>query len=122
MKLAALHLYVHQLDRALEFYQHRLGLPLKADARDRGWCCFALDAVDLVLEAVAPDAPEDEQSLVGRRSGIVFAVDDIQAGQQVLAARGVPFHGPPERAATGGWTSRFEDPDGNELQLVQPGA
>lgn len=120
MKLAALHLYVHHLDRAQEFYQRRLGLALKADGREQGWCRFALGAVDLVLEAVPPDAPEDAQALVGRHAGIVFAVDDIQAQQQALAARGVPFRGPPERRAEGGWLSRFEDPDGNELQLMQP--
>jgi predicted enzyme related to lactoylglutathione lyase len=72
-----------------------------------------------VVEAVAPDADEDEQALVGRHTGLSFAVDDIQAAQQSMAARGVPFASTPERQAWGGWTTSFEDPDGNALQLVQ---
>jgi catechol 2,3-dioxygenase-like lactoylglutathione lyase family enzyme len=119
MKLSALRLYVHQLDRALDFYARRLGLPLKVDGRSQGWCVFALGDVDLVVEAVAPDAPEDEQMLVGRHTGLSFAVDDIQREQQAMAARGVPFEGAPEQQAWGGWLTTFEDPDGNQLQLVQ---
>lgn len=119
MKLSALRLHVHRLDRAIDFYGQRLGLPLKVDGRRQGWCVFALGDVDLVVEAVAPDAPEDEQALVGRHTGISLAVDDIQAQQRALAARGVPFAGEPERQAWGGWLTAFEDPDGNELQLVQ---
>lgn len=119
MKLSALRLYVHRLDRAHDFYAHRLGLTLKADGRAQGWCVYALGEVDLVVEAVAPDAPEDEQALVGRHTGLSFAADDIHARQQALQARGVPFQGAPARQAWGGWLSTFEDPDGNELQLVQ---
>lgn len=119
MKLSALRLYVHSLDRALDFYAQRLGLPLKVDGRSQGWCVFALGDVDLVVEAVAPDAPEDEQALVGRHTGISFAVDDIQVRQQALQQRGVPFRSPPELQRWGGWLTTFEDLDGNELQLVQ---
>jgi predicted enzyme related to lactoylglutathione lyase len=120
MKLSALRLYVHRLDRAADFYGTCLGLPLRVDGRRQGWCVFDLGGgVDLVVEAVAPDADEDEQALVGRHTGLSFAVDDIQAAQQALAARGMPFDAAPERQAWGGWTTSFEDPDGNALQLVQ---
>lgn len=119
MKLSALRLYVHSLDRAHDFYANRLGLALKVDGRTQGWCVYALGEVDLVIESVAPDAPEDEQALVGRHTGLSFAADDIGLRQQALQARGVPFRGAPEQQAWGGWTSSFEDPDGNELQLVQ---
>lgn len=119
MKLSALRLYVHRLARAHDFYHQRLGLPVKLDGHRQGWCVYALGEVDLVVEAVAPDAPEDEQALVGRHTGISFAVDDIVAAQAELAARGVPFESAPERQAWGGQTTTFEDPDGNQLQLVQ---
>jgi catechol 2,3-dioxygenase-like lactoylglutathione lyase family enzyme len=120
MKLSALRLFVHRLDRAADFYGTRLGLPLRVDGHDRGWCVFDLGGgVDLVVEAVAPDADEDEQALVGRPTGLSFAVADIQAAQQSLSALGVPFASAPERQAWGGWTTCFEDPDGNALQLVQ---
>lgn len=119
MKLSALRLYVHRLDRATEFYGQRLGLPLKVDAHALGWCVFALGDIDLVVEAVPPDAPEDEQALVGRHTGISLAVDDIRLGQQALSERGVPFQSAPELQGWGGWLTTFEDPDGNALQLVQ---
>lgn len=120
MKLSALRLFVHRLDRAAEFYGHQLGLPLRVDDRNRGWCVFDLGSgVDLVVERVPPDADEDEQALVGRPTGLSLAVDDIRAAQQRLAARGVPFDGAPVCQSWGGWTIGFEDPDGNGLQLVQ---
>ena len=119
MKLAAVRLWVHRLDRAIDFYGQRLGLALKVDGRPLGWCVFALDGVDLVVECVDADAPEDEQALVGRQTGLSLAVSDIRAEQDRLAARGVPFVAAPELQAWGGWLSGFEDPDGNELQLVQ---
>lgn len=120
MKLSALHLHVHRLDRAADFYGTRLGLPLRVDDRRQGMCVFDLGGgVDLVIEAVAPDADEDAQALVGRPTGLSLAVDDIQAAQQALRARGVPFGSAPVRQAGGGWATTFEDPDGNQLQLVQ---
>lgn len=120
MKLSALRLYVHRLERAADFYGACLGLPLRVDGRRQGWCAFDLGGgVDLIVEAVAPDADEDEQALVGRPTGVSLAVDDIQAAQVALTARGVPFASTPQRQADGGWTTSFEDPDGNQLQLVQ---
>lgn len=119
MRLAAVRVQVHGLDRALDFYGRQLGLPLKVDGRPLGWCVFALGEVDLVIESVASDAPEDEQALVGRPTGLSLAVTDIQAEQDRLAARGVPFVGQPELQAWGGWLTSFEDVDGNQLQLVQ---
>lgn len=120
MKLSALRLFVHRLDRAADFYGRQLELPLRVDGRDQGWCVFDLGSgVDLVVERVAPDAGEDEQALVGRPTGLSLAVDDIRAAQQRLAAQGVPFDGAPEHQSWGGWITGFEDPDGNGLQLVQ---
>lgn len=119
MKLSAVRLYVHRLDRAHDFYARRLGLPLRVDGRAQGWLVFALGDVDLVVEAVPPDAPEDEQVLIGRHTGLSFAVGDIHARQSALAAQGVPFPSTPALQAWGGWLTTFEDPDGNQLQLVQ---
>ena len=121
MKLCALRLYVRRLDRAQDFYAQRLGLPLRLDGRAHGWLVFALGATDLVVEAVAPDAPEDEQVLVGRPTGIVLEVNDLQAAMQALAAAGVPLQGQPVLRAWGSRLMTFEDPDGNELQLMQAG-
>lgn len=119
MKLGAIRLFVRELAVARRFYQSLLALPLSHDGSTQGWCTFDLGGVHLVIESVPPDAPEDEQALVGRFSGVSFAVDDIQAEHARLRAAGVWFDGPPEQQAWGGWLASFEDPAGNQLQLAQ---
>jgi predicted enzyme related to lactoylglutathione lyase len=58
------------------------------------------------------------RALVGRFTGISFAVDDIAAEHSRLAAAGVPFDGAPELQAWGGWLATLRDPAGNQFQLV----
>lgn len=117
MKLAAIRLFVHELAAARRFYESTLGLRVQHAADD--YCVFELGGPTLVLERVDPDAPEDEQALVGRFSGVSFAVADIQIAWRQLQAGGVFFSAAPERQAWGGWLATFEDPAGNRLQIVQ---
>lgn len=118
MKLSAIRLFVHELGAARRFYESTLGL--RVQQAGAGYCTFDLGAnVSLVLESVDPDAPEDDQALVGRFSGVSFAVTDIQVAYRQLQAGGVFFSGAPERQAWGGWLATFEDPAGNQLQIVQ---
>lgn len=119
MKLAALRICVRDLDAARAFYAQRLGLRLVADGRGDGYCVFDAGGVDLVVEAVPADAPADDQALVGRFTGISFAVADLAATHARLAAAGVRFLGPPELQNWGGRLATLEDPDANRLQLVQ---
>ncbi|WP_397532382.1 VOC family protein [Roseateles sp.] len=119
MKLASVRLFVRDLAAALPFYQQQLGLTLKAGGPAAGFCVFDAGVLDLVLEAVPPEAPADEQQLVGRFSGLSFSVDDIQAQHAALLTAGVPFIEAPDRQAWGGWLASFKDPAGNVLQLVQ---
>lgn len=118
MKLSAIRLFVHELGAARRFYESTLGLPvLHAGA---GYYTFDLGSgVSLVLESVHPDAPEDDQALVGRFSGVSFAVADIQVAYRQLQAGGVFFGAEPQRQAWGGWLATFEDTAGNQLQIVQ---
>ncbi|MFM2121128.1 MAG: hypothetical protein RL722_2596, partial [Pseudomonadota bacterium] len=74
---------------------------------------------DLVVERVAPDAPHEEQVLVGRFTGLSFNVKNIAQLCQELDARGVQFTGRPERQPWGGTLATLRDPAGNELQLVE---
>ncbi len=76
--------------------------------------------MDLVVETVAGDAPEEDRVLVGRFTGLSFTVPDVAAKHRELAARGVPFSGPPESQQWGGRLATLGDPSGNELQIVQP--
>ncbi|MCA0240546.1 MAG: VOC family protein [Proteobacteria bacterium] len=118
MTIGAARVFVWDLDAAKRFYAEALGLSMKADGSAHGYCVFRA-AIDLVVEAVAPDAPAEERALVGRFTGLSFAVADAQAAYEALAAVGVAFSGPPERQAWGGVLATFSDPSGNELQIVQ---
>ena len=51
---------------------------------------------------------------------INFAVTDIAAAAERLAARGVAFMRLPSPEPWGGWIATFADPDGNLIQLLQP--
>jgi predicted enzyme related to lactoylglutathione lyase len=120
MFFSAARIFVGDLDRARRFYAGRLGLPIKADGPQHGYCVFALGDVDLVVEEVGADAPPDERAMVGRFTGLSFGVDDLAATHARLSAAGIHFTGPPERQVWGGWLATFADDEGNQLQLVQP--
>jgi catechol 2,3-dioxygenase-like lactoylglutathione lyase family enzyme len=119
MKLAAVRLFVRDLTAARDFYAAQLGLRLQHDGTADGFCVFDVHGIDLVIEAVPDDAPADEQALVGRFTGLSFAVEDIAATYARLVAAGVQFAGPPQRQFWGGTLATLSDPAGNELQLVQ---
>jgi extradiol dioxygenase family protein len=119
LKLAALRIFVRDIVAARDFYAGALGLMLIADGSADGYCVFDLGGADLVVEVVPDDAPADEQALVGRFSGVSFAVEDIVATHGRLQAQGVEFSGAPEHQPWGGVLATLNDPAGNALQLVQ---
>ena len=107
------------LDRAVDFYERVLGLPLLA--RFDPIAFFDLDGVRLLLELGDPAGP-------GSGSILYFKDDDIHATRADLEARGVVFvddvhlihrddtgtFGP---AGEGEWMTFFRDSEGNLLGL-----
>lgn len=119
MQAHALRLFVYDLAAADRFYAGPLGLMRVAGAPGSGFCVYAAGALQLVVETVPPEAPEEDHALVGRFSGLSLAVPDIEAEHRRLCAAGVFFTGAPERQAWGGVLATFVDPAENQLQLVQ---
>ena len=119
MQLNTARIFVNDIATAKEFYAETLGLSLKTDGAIYGYCVFGGGAVDLVVESVPADAPEEERELVGRFTGLSFTVPNIQNEFTRLMAQNVSFTGAPERQEWGGTLATFVDPAGNELQLVQ---
>jgi len=117
--LSAIRLFVRELAPCLPFYRDHLGLTLKVNGSGHGFLVFDGGGIDVVIEAVAHDAPTDEQALVGRFSGASFTSLDIHADHARLVAAGVAVEAPPERQFWGGWLITLRDPAGNGLQLVQ---
>jgi lactoylglutathione lyase len=120
MRIAGFRVFVRDLDRAATFFQSLLRLRVTADGRAHGYVVFDGGAgLNLVVESVPHDAPSDEQVLVGRFTGVSFAVGDIAAEHARLTAAGVAFDGAPEAQPWGGVLATFRDPAGNQFQLVQ---
>ena len=119
MELNAARIFVTDLAEAKSFYETALALPLKIDGEEHGFLVFRSGGLDVIVESVSVDAPDDDRALVGRFTGLSFAVQDIQSKYTELLAKGVTFAGAPERQAWGGTLATFMDPAGNGLQLVQ---
>jgi catechol 2,3-dioxygenase-like lactoylglutathione lyase family enzyme len=119
MQLSAARVFVDDIAQAKAFYVSTLALPLQADGERHGYCVFDAGGITLVVESVPHDAPAEDRALVGRFTGLSFAVADIQATYAQLLARGVQFQGAPERQFWGGTLATFSDPAGNGLQIVE---
>lgn len=119
MNLNTARIFVRNLAEARDFYASTLGLALQADGLDHGYCVFNAGASTLVVEAVDADAPEEEQVLVGRFTGLSFEVPNAQAMYEALSSRGVVFTGLPEKQFWGGTLATLRDPAGNEIQICQ---
>lgn len=119
MELNTARVFVTDLAEARSFYETALALPLKIDGESDGFLVFRPGGLDLIVEAVPVDAPDDDRVLVGRFTGLSFTVPDIHSKYTELRAKGVTFSGAPEPQAWGGTLATFMDPAGNGLQLVQ---
>jgi catechol 2,3-dioxygenase-like lactoylglutathione lyase family enzyme len=112
-------IFVRDLAQAEAFYARTLSLPLRAGGARQGFCLFAAGNTQLIVEAVAVDAPQDEQLLVGRFTGLSFAVPSAEQTYRELLARGVRFIEAPDAQPWGGVLATFADPEGNAFQLAQ---
>ena len=120
MNLSTARIFVRDIAEAERFYASSLGLELKAGNTEHGYCVFKAGNVELVVERVATDAPQEDQVLVGRFTGLSFTVANIHDKHAELEAAGVEFTGKPEKQFWGGTLATLRDPAGNELQIVQP--
>ncbi len=118
MRVAAVRLFVDDLQQAGAFYGGALGLAPTAGGTE-GWVVHDGGGVDIVVEEVGADADAEDRALVGRFSGVSLAVADIDAAHARLLAAGVRRDGPPQRQPWGGVLLTVADPSGNRLQLVQ---
>jgi catechol 2,3-dioxygenase-like lactoylglutathione lyase family enzyme len=119
MNISAVRLWVTDINAAKTFYRDTLQLALTNDWSEHGACVFTAGSITLVVEAADAQTSADEGGLVGRLTGISFAVADIHAEVARLKARGVRFDHEPEQQYWGGWLAWFKDPTGNVLELVQ---
>ena len=112
---SSVRLFVRELPAATAFYRDALRLALVAQGE--GFAVFDAGTIELVVEL--GEADERGRPLVGRFTGLSFRIEDARAEFERLRALGVRLLGEPEPQPWGGTLVTFEDPAGNEMQLVQ---
>ena len=100
------------LDKAIDFYGAKLGLPMSVHIPERNYAEFETGNVTLSIV-------DGERMGIGHnvnRTAMALHVDDVEGARVELEQRGVQFHG--DTLDTGVChMAFFEDPDGNALML-----
>ena len=103
--------FVNNLDRAVEFYRDRLGLPVHKQGS------FGLELfVEPPHLGVHPAVHPDAKALVGRHTGITFYVPGLLHFCGILHERGVRFVREPTRMDWG-VMAMIADPEDNVFAL-----
>jgi predicted enzyme related to lactoylglutathione lyase len=108
--------YTRNFERAAEFYEQTLGLPLRFRSAEEGYASFGMNGTFFAVSRVDPDSPKAAR-LAGRETGIAFGVKDIASAYEHLKGKGVCFTMPPTPQPWGGTLAVFTDPDGNAFTL-----
>jgi predicted enzyme related to lactoylglutathione lyase len=118
MQIAYVNLFVSDLERAVEFYTAKLGLESEFSDSEHGYASLSAGPIRLGLALPGPD----QQDLIGRHTGLGFAVSDLKAEHMRLTGLGVTFTMEPTRQPWGGFMALAADPDGNLFYLDEVAA
>lgn len=116
IRVAALRVFVANMDKAVRFYRDTLGLPLSGQTPDSA--VFAPKDIDFIVERANPADP-DGAEMIARFTALSFEVADCSAAVGLLTGKSVQFLGPAQKQSWGGTIAHFLDPDGNVLTLVE---
>jgi predicted enzyme related to lactoylglutathione lyase len=116
-RLWYVNVFVSDFDQAVDFYETKLGLPLKFRDEEFGYASFGTEGAGLALARVGPE--DGAEQLVGRQTGVGLGVRDLKAAYEEMRSSGVEFTMPPTEQPWGGVLATFSDPDGNILYLDQ---
>jgi lactoylglutathione lyase len=120
-RLYSADIYVHDLDRAVDFYVDKLGFQKRADEpvdeEGHRWVEVAPEGSEsaiILSHGFGSWSPEK----VGGWSRKIFAVDDMAGTVEALKAEGVEFEGEPEEFPYGTY-AQVRDPDDNVFGLLE---
>ena len=112
---------VSDMDRSIEFYRDKLGMPLKFQSPD--WTEFLTGATTLALHGGGvrhEQAPDGDTSKQAGTCSIGFNVEDLDQTFMALQAKGVVFVLPPkQREGEGIRLAVAVDPDGLPVSFAQ---
>jgi lactoylglutathione lyase len=114
--------------KALEFYTKKLGFEKRSDepmGPEQRWIEVAPPGAQtrILLYLATSDAPgatsyRDAKAAIGKSTGIVLDVDDIETTFAQLKSQGVPIKEEPAHQPWG-WWGVFADQDGNTYGVHQ---
>jgi predicted enzyme related to lactoylglutathione lyase len=110
--IQAVFFYVHDMNRALAFYEGLLGLPVQE--RSPTWSSLDCGGVRLGLHLVDPA----DRGPAANGAVVSFRVSDARAAQQRLREAGAKVGEVSEEPY--GLLVHLEDPDGHSLRLLEP--
>jgi len=120
--IAAITLFVEDLDAAKEFYRRAFGLPVTFEDDDSAVFEFGDTLVNLLTTAAVPEligpaplAPSD----AGSRFQLTVHVDDVDQLCDELSARGVRLLNGPMDRPWGVRTASFCDPAGHIWEITR---
>lgn len=112
---------VSDMDRSVEFYRDKLGIPLKFQSPE--WTEFATGATTLALHGGGVPAEGPPTGDPSKRAGacsIGFNVEDVEKTYAELQAKGLRFVMPPtQREGEGIKLAVALDPDGLSISFAQ---
>ena len=113
---------VSDMQRSVEFYRDKLGIPLKFQSPE--WTEFATGTTTLALHGggvPSQDPPAGDPSKVAGACSIGFNVDDVDKTYEELKTKGIRFVMPPtQREGEGIKLAVAIDPDGLPVSFAQP--
>jgi lactoylglutathione lyase len=112
---------VSNMDRSVEFYRDKLGIPLKFQSPE--WTEFATGATTLALHGggiPAEGPPSGDPSKRAGACSIGFNVENVDKTYEELQAKGIRFVMPPtQREGEGIRLAVAIDPDGLPVSFAQ---
>ena len=121
VRLYSADMYVHDLDRAVDFYVGKLGFEKRADEpvdeEGHRWVEVAPEGSETVI-VLAHGFGSWSPEKIGGWSRKIFAVDDMAGTVETLKAKGVELEQEPEESPYGVY-AQVRDPDGNVFGLLQ---
>ena len=112
---------VSDMQRSVEFYRDKLGIPLKFQSPD--WTEFATGTTTLALHGGGvpiTQPPVGDPSKLAGACSIGFNVDDVDKTYEELKAKGITFVMPPmQREGEGIKLAVAIDPDGLPVSFAQ---
>lgn len=121
--IAAITLFVEDLDAAKRFYREVFGLPVAFEDDDSAAFNFGNTIVNLLKvtaarELIEPAAVASREA--GARLQLTIEVDDVDGMCRELAKRGVELLNGPIDRPWGVRTASFSDPGGHIWEIAQP--